>query len=102
MVYHHQARHTADKQSSQSTYAALGEPADQSWQTKANHDPDRSPPLVLPTDERVGLKIVYVYQRHLASDRAKKHPPDVGMEKPEIDVVRIVLLVGVLVVSTVV
>jgi len=61
-----------------------------------------SPPLVLPPNQRIGFQIVDIGQRHVTSDRAEHHPADVRMEEAKLDVVRIVIVVGVLVVSSVV
>ena len=88
-----------DEQSGRHADATLGEPADERRETIADHDPDHSPPLVLPPDQRIILEIVDIGQRHVTADRAEHHPADVRVEEAKLDVVRIVIVVGMLVVA---
>ena len=57
---------------------------------------------MLPPNQRIGFQIVDIGQRHVASDRAEHHPANMRMEEAKLDVVRIVIVVGVLVVAAVV
>ena len=88
-----------DEQSGRHADATLGEPADERRETIADHDPDHPPPLVLPANQGIILEIVDIGQRHVTADRAEHHPADVRVEEAKLDVVRICIVVGVLVMA---
>lgn len=75
---------------------------DQSWENQTHEDDDLEVVLVLPDDDRVFVEISDVGAANSLGVLLHDHPPKVGIQKTFADGIRILIGVGIAVMSTVV